>query len=204
MEVPNSVYLCLLVRDPRVWAWASGWVMSFCQSVPGRKVTSVMIPELPSHWTVRQQRDCRRKAALEVRSHFNCVWNCARTLGICMAPIPGLFAVYTQETTVWLCDCLCLPISTHRSPALCGGSRNMMGAQRTPCACNISVPLPRKTRVIMVGSTVYKTPATVTEVTLIKHLKREALWGVFCCGQHQTHNMQRWRRTVSMGVLADY
>lgn len=170
MEVPRSVYLCLFMRDSRVWAWTSDWVMPFCQSVPGRKVTWVTIPELPSHWAVRQQWDCKRKAALEVRSHFNCVWNCElrRALGICMALLPGLFAVYIQETAVWVCNCLCLPMSTHRSHAFWGvGGLHAAwwGQKRTPCACNISVPLQRKTKLIRVGSAVWKTPAIATEIT---------------------------------------
>lgn len=99
MEVPNSVYLCLFMRNPGFWAWTGDWIMPFCQSAPGRKVTWVMIPELSSHWAVRQQWACERKASLEVRSHFNCVWSCARTLGIWMVLKPGLFE-YSRDNSV--------------------------------------------------------------------------------------------------------
>lgn len=120
MEVPNSVCLCLFMRDRRAWAWSSDWIMPSWESVPARKVTWVTVPELPSHWAVKQQWDYERKAGLEVRSHFKCVLNCARALGICMALIAGLFAVCVQETTVWIFNCLCLPVSAHRAHTVCG------------------------------------------------------------------------------------
>lgn len=140
--------------------------MSFRQSVPGRKVPWAMRPELPSHWAVRQQWDCKRKADLEVRSHFNtCVELCKKSWHMRGTHTWSLCCLYSRDNSVT--DYLCLPVSTHKGQAPCGGSCCMMGAQRTLCACNISVPLQKKKRLLRVGSAVWKTPATVTEVTLI-------------------------------------
>lgn len=170
--------------------------MSFRQSVPGRKVTWAMRPELPSHWAVRQQWDCKRKADLEVRSHFNtCVELCKKSWHMRGTHTWSLCCLYSRDNSVT--DYLCLPVSTHRGQAPCGGSCCMMGAQRTLCACNISVPLQKKKKAFKGRQCSLKNSSYCNRSYL--NLKREAVWGNFSCGQHQAHNMQKWRRTVSMG-----
>lgn len=167
--------------------------MPFCQSVPARKVTWVITPELPSHWAVRQQWDCKMKADLEVRSHFNVCGAVQEVLAYAWhSYLVSLLSIFKRQQ----CDYLCLPISTHRGQAPCGGSRCMMRAQRTLCLQHLS-SLAEEKKAYKSRQCSLKNSSYCNRSYL--NLKREALWGIFSCGQHQTHNMQKWRRTVSMG-----